>query len=99
MHFYWGTKRASRRLGKVVLDFIRCGGGGCRRRKLPRNIGDALPPSKKALACRAELRDIVSNGGSETAAPWLLTTHCAPVYSRSRRGIEALQSRMVLVVH
>jgi hypothetical protein len=54
---------------------------------------------RKSFGEQTELRDSVPGGGSEIAAPWLLTAHCAPVYSRSRRGIEALQSRMVLVVH
>jgi hypothetical protein len=54
---------------------------------------------RKSFGEQAELRDSVTNGGSETAAPWLLTAHCTPVYSRSHCGIEALQSRMVLVVH
>jgi hypothetical protein len=51
------------------------------------------------MATLAELRDSATKGGSETADAWLLTAHCTPVYSRSHCGIEALQSRMVLVVH
>jgi hypothetical protein len=94
MHFHWRTKRAARRLGKVVLGFIRCGGIA----NFLVKIGDAHPPSQKLRRGRQSFA-AVRDGGSETAAPWLLTANSAPVYSRSRRGIEALQSRMVLVVH
>jgi hypothetical protein len=98
MHFHWRTKHAARRLGKVVLASSAVA-AVCDRRKLPHKHWRRLLAIAKASAWQAELRDSVTDGGSETAAPWLLTAHCAPVYSRSRRGIEALQSRMVLVVH
>jgi hypothetical protein len=98
MHFHWRTQRAARRLGEVVLGFIAVA-PVCDRRKLPRHHWRRSPAFAEASAWQAELRDSVTDGGSETAAPCLLTAHCAPVYSRSRRGIEALQSRMVLVVH
>jgi hypothetical protein len=100
MHFHWRTERAARGLGEVVLGFIAIV-AVCLPdpRKLPRHHWRRSPAFAKASAWQTKLRNSVTDGGSETAAPCLLTAHCAPVYSRSRRGIEALQSRMVLVVH
>src|SRR5438445_5302196 len=41
----------------------------------------------------------IHRGIIDVNALLLLTAHSAPVYSRSNRGIKALQSRMVLMVH